>query len=315
MPVNSVTDRTDPNPTCVDDESLGMSVCSPNGAPAPPTNSSATKLASTLDSSTPDSSTPSSPAVQNLIAKFSSTPALDTTGCGVVQDCAGSDGRPVVEGQNSSGPDAEFSVTVRRFAPFGTFGGGFEGDAKSRGITGWLHDGFGGFSTSPSVTSRTSLTLSVDGSAITPEAHANASHHFLLGDGLANVSISNSSTPASSSDGNIDASSAGSNPLIPLIAPDIDTHLRVTYDSNGRSLTLAGSVSGDIFPNAEVFVSDRAGNREMLGTFQTPLQELQGPVSLAVVTPFFDPTFTRFHAEIPVDPSGNFAGSPVVTKE
>ena len=304
MPVNAVTDRTDS--TCVDDESLGMSVCAPAGGEPPPAASSANSTSSSDSSST---------AIQSLVAKFphSSRAALpDAAGCGTVQDCAGSDGRSVVEGQDSSGPDAQFSVTARRFAPFENFGLGFEGDALSRGSVA----GKGGFSASPSVTSRTSMTLSVDGNSITPEAHADMSHHAFFGTGRAHVFVEDSSASASSQDGSINASSAGANPLL-VLSPDIDTDVQVAYRSDGQTLTLDGTVWGDQFPNAEVLVSDRAQNGVLLDTFQTggdqnfgPLFHLPGDASRADGSKF---ELMHFQAQIALDPEGNFAATPNVT--
>lgn len=64
---------------------------------------------------------------------------------------------------------------------------------------------------------------------------------------------------------------AGANPLVPG-APDIDLSLTLRVGPNGFS----GSLVGDAFPNAEVFVVG-PGGATMLHTFSTPGGALTGP--------------------------------------
>ncbi len=221
-------------------------------------------------------------------------------------------------------PQVGFSMTVRRFAPFESFGGGFQGDAKSRHIPA-ASDGTGGFSTDPNATSRTSLRIAVEGQTITqPAGYADLSRHPLLGEGRAEVRTMSTSAPASSTDGELDAQSAAAMPLtlanghlsfIPW-APDIDSDVELTYEQKPHTLEVAGAVWGDRFPNAELFLSDRSETSLMLGTFQTragaagPLLELFGAGARAPASELI-----TFHAEIPLDPDGNFAGSPLVRGE
>lgn len=64
---------------------------------------------------------------------------------------------------------------------------------------------------------------------------------------------------------------AGANPLVPG-APDIDLSLTLRVGPNGFS----GSLVGDAFPNAEVFVVG-PGGATMLHTFSTSGGALTGP--------------------------------------
>jgi hypothetical protein len=64
---------------------------------------------------------------------------------------------------------------------------------------------------------------------------------------------------------------AGANPLVPG-APDIDLSLTLRVGASG----LSGSLVGDAFPNAEVFVVG-PGGATMLHTFTTPGGPTTGP--------------------------------------
>jgi hypothetical protein len=233
-------------------------------------------------------------------------------GCGEYQECADLDGRQVHAGQTSSGDSPDLALTVRRFAPFQTFGGKFEGDADSRHIP-VSRDGSGGFTSEPTATARTTMTIGVEGSTPTePSGHADLSRHPLFGTGRATVYVTSGSHSTSSVDGMIEAKSAGSNPLL-LRAPDIDTDMQIAYQLSPGKLALDGSVWGDTFPNAELFASDASGQAVMLGEFQTTYGAELGPFHLCFDAPR-TPTFEliNFHAEIPVDPDGNFAGTPSI---
>jgi hypothetical protein len=282
-------------------------------------------------SSAQPSSEPSASANSSLSGKFAAQPSWQNLpvssaaeGCGINQDCVGAPDRAASPGPQADEPQVGFSMTLRRFAPFESFGGGFQGDAKSRHILA-ANDGTGGFSTDPNATSRTSLTIAVEGQAITqPRGHADLSRHPLLGEGRAEVRTMSTSTPASSTDGELDAQSAASMPLtlanghlsfVPW-APDIDSDVELTYEQKPHALEVAGAVWGDRFPNAELFLSDRSQTSVMVGTFQTdagatgPLLELFGA---GARVPASKPV--GFHAEIPLDPDGNFAGSPLIRSE
>ena len=63
----------------------------------------------------------------------------------------------------------------------------------------------------------------------------------------------------------------GKNPHTPAIAtPDIDTFLDVKLFRDGDTIKISGSLYGDPFPNAEVFVESKSfKNNDLLGHFVT----------------------------------------------
>ena len=212
MPINSVARSDDSNNLCLGDlptpsGAAGGSPPASSVAP-PPVGLQVSDGDSASDSSTPVSQNLSSkfaPAAtwQNLPVATSATPQFE--GCSVNQDCADLDGRPVAQGQQGNQPDAQFSATVRRFAPFYTFGGGFEGDAKSRHIA-LSNEGHGGFTTDPDATSRTSMTVKVDGLLLDSAGHADLSSNVYLDEvDRAHVAVTDKSQAVSAMDGEIDA--------------------------------------------------------------------------------------------------------------
>ena len=68
---------------------------------------------------------------------------------------------------------------------------------------------------------------------------------------------------------------AGANPLVP--SADIDIHLDLSAKVNGNQACYTGSMTGDKFPNAEVFVVNREDQATMLETFQTSGGRQTGP--------------------------------------
>jgi hypothetical protein len=64
---------------------------------------------------------------------------------------------------------------------------------------------------------------------------------------------------------------------IDLRAPEIDTRLDLQVRQGDSSITLSGTLSGDPFPSAEVFIVDSYGNRFMLTEFSTPIDPTYGP--------------------------------------
>jgi hypothetical protein len=88
------------------------------------------------------------------------------------------------------------------------------------------------------------------------------------------------------------------------LSPDIDRtlNLRATV-SNGR-LNIDGNVLGDVFPNAEAFVTDSAGNSIMLGHFETSMGSNEGPL-LGLPGEGSTPLM-NFSQSIPLCPGGTF---------
>lgn len=78
-------------------------------------------------------------------------------------------------------------------------------------------------------------------------------------------------TPSRLSDGGLAIDVAGANPLLP--SADIDLRLTLRRNDGGLSLSL----TGDAFPNTEVFFVDQAGNARMLLEFSTSGSAGLGP--------------------------------------
>jgi RHS repeat-associated protein len=72
---------------------------------------------------------------------------------------------------------------------------------------------------------------------------------------------------------------SGNNPLFPGSA-DVDIHLNVSANSSGNRTCFSGSMTGDGFPNAEVFVVDRGNRATMIHTYATPADPDTGPYRL-----------------------------------
>jgi hypothetical protein len=293
MAIESVSNR---------DQSIDPSVCDPTTStcgPPPEPNVSTLPLA------------PLDPGATVLVDKFKSIPPIpmpDLSGCGTNQDCANADGRPVREGQNKSEELPNFSLTARRFAPAHTFGGGFHGDAESRNIPAGKEGG--GFTTDPSATARVMMRVGVDeGQPTMTLGRADISRHPIFGEGLASITKKSNSGSTGSTEGMIDAKASGSNPLLPIVSPDNDSEMQVAYELLPGKLHLDGSLWGDRFPNGELMITDRAGSTLMLGEFESEgsVYDLFGN---SARVPKLE--LLNFSAEIPLDPSGNFAGSPNV---
>ena len=156
-----------------------------------------------------------------------------------------------------------FPIHVRSFAPFETFGGGFEGDGDNRG-----------YSTSLSASSRISQKFTVDatkGKKPGLKTWCAPSSHPILGDAteIPKGKISNFKTSKGSKGEKVvsfTASYSGANPLVPA-SPDIDVSTRFTIIENEKMGYLKISVTqvGDRFPAAETFITDKKGNSLFIG--------------------------------------------------
>jgi hypothetical protein len=154
-----------------------------------------------------------------------------------------------------------FGLHFRRYAPFAKFGfPSFKGDNRKQA------------STSLQATSRTygavlfrqeGIISQFAGSSGTEDA--NLVLHFLERKAMATVSIkATRSTEAGPGLIGFSASTAGANPLMPA-SPDIDTtvDVRITWSSAGM-MRVSGTVSGDDFPNLEVFIRCYQSKRSAL---------------------------------------------------
>ena len=153
---------------------------------------------------------------------------------------------------------------VRRYAPFKTFGLGFEGDFRD------------GPSTEMSADARTvgiamfgpkgveSYTSHSTGSAWSPGAEvATRKHKRTYGDVQSKISKQKVNGNTLS----FTLYTEGANPLVPG-APDIDTFVDVEI-TFADAIHYKGKVRGDRFPNAEIFVVERGGRAIPLFDFRT----------------------------------------------
>lgn len=174
-------------------------------------------------------------------------------------------------------------VWFRCYAPFKSFGGGYRGDARTE-------------STDVNKTARIVVIVTVDYArmvvAKTPDARCDESHGHgvfpilmslplrsarrdwsnLTVTGRAQPRVSMVVEPVGRPGQGLAAvvSVAGGNPLVP-IAPDIDVqlNLKLKRDSD-TALLVSGTVVGDGFPNAEVFLRDAGSRTVLVHSYRTP---------------------------------------------
>jgi RHS repeat-associated protein len=182
------------------------------------------------------------------------------------------------------GKDPVFTLWARRFAPFDVFGGGMKGDGDNRGMT-----------TSKDVSSRTYMAVQVDMNSGTVSYTAGASSsqaksglwHVVFGDRemTANVTgevrILDFYKGKNGTTMEVEMTMAGNMPLLSS-SPDIDTtlDLRFTWTGSDDKMKITGDISGDNFPNLEIFVEGFDGARRMIGGFLTSHSKLLGPNTL-----------------------------------
>ncbi|MEC9283755.1 MAG: hypothetical protein VX642_13670 [Bdellovibrionota bacterium] len=165
------------------------------------------------------------------------------------------------------------SIHLRSFAPFESFGGGFEGDNR-------------GFSTDPKVKSRIHTTLKYDylqNRTLNITSYSSGTVYLPTGT-TATAKPTASIDPNCSVD--ICISHSGGNPVTSdlgggiggYFTPDIDLHAKMNFVESGRYLSVSVEALGDAFPNAEVFLEDFRGNRVMLLKFQTEAGPNEGPI-------------------------------------
>ena len=166
-------------------------------------------------------------------------------------------------------------LVFRRYAPFESFGGGFEGDNRTIASPN-LNDSartVGAVEFAPghvgAVSAFSSGTEYVGGGKWIAK---------LLGKHYSKVNASVSVTTRSIEAVNFTAQTAGSNPMVPL-APAIDTFVDVRAVFGAGRLQIEGTVRGDDFPNAEVFVVDRFGGTSLLFEFATTGGKDTGPAT------------------------------------
>jgi hypothetical protein len=168
----------------------------------------------------------------------------------------------------------EYFLVVRRYAPFATFGGGFEGDSRTEA------------STLPTATARTVGTVMFtptdvqgyigfsDGSTF---EGAGAWLAEKIGRRYSKVKAEVSGISILPQSLSFVVHTSGANPLVPIVAPAIDTYIDFKASFGRGGNTYAGTVRGDNFPNAEVFVVEPSGRQVLLFDFRTAGGKNTGP--------------------------------------
>jgi hypothetical protein len=77
-------------------------------------------------------------------------------------------------------------------------------------------------------------------------------------------------------DDTLDLQFAGADPLAPP-APNIDVYLSLTASETTGQVCFSGQLTGDAFPDAEVFVMNSKGQATTLVTFATAYSRNWGP--------------------------------------
>lgn len=196
-----------------------------------------------------------------------------------------------------------YSLWFRRYAPFESFGLGFEGDGRATP------------STSMSETARTVAGCGFGPGVVTSAIGESDGTEYVgggdwlrrkLGRHFSKVVASVAVSTRAQDEVRFTVTSAGSNPMAPG-APDIDTFVDLHAVFRPRSLSLEGVVRGDPFPNAEVFVYDGAGNSQLLYHFETEGGRNAGPFT-DLWGAHARTRLGSFNARIPLDDNGAFVG-------
>lgn len=185
----------------------------------------------------------------------------------------------------------QLELWLRCYAPFKSFGGGYDGDAREE-------------STDVTKTSRVVFVLTIDyarmsmakpATARCDESHGRGLFPMLMslpamsaaGDwrhgvvtGRGNARFTILTEPVGRPGQGLAAAIhvwAG-NPLVP-IAPDIDVQLNLKLKKDVDTALLAsGNLMGDAFPNSELFLRDATGRTSLLHAYRTP-GGIYGPFS------------------------------------
>jgi hypothetical protein len=241
--------------------------------------------------------------------------------------------------------NVEYSLVVRRYAPFRSFGGGGEGDDR-------------GYSTDMDATSRigsvarfkpgTALVhthaFTSSSSWVGPWALIKRYNVWEIGHHSSDVSVSVSGVLARGNRVAFTMHSEGSAPvkdialgMVPGVArgidraskfirpharrpqgvPDIDTFVDFRGTFRERSALFEGLVRGDGFPNAEVFVVDARGRAVGLVDYRTG-SCWAGPW-YRLFSAHAKNRLAEFRVEVDLEPDGSFGsnrtGSPVIVQE
>ena len=187
-----------------------------------------------------------------------------------------------------------YSLWFRRYAPFAEFGFGFEGDKRTAA------------STSFADTARTSGGCSFGPGVVGPGYGTSSGTKHKLSSTSAMSKVTSSVTVATRSLSLVrfTAMTAGANPMVPG-APDIDTFVDLSGTFSSSALTIDGTVRGDTFPNAEVFLVDSVGKAVLLWDYTTTGGQDTGPMT-RLAGSHSSTTLGTFFVRVPIKPSGAF---------
>ena len=193
-----------------------------------------------------------------------------------------------------------YQLVFKRYAPFATFGLGFEGDVRT------------GPSSDIGASARTFGVVNFTADAVGPVMLGYSSGSRWQSDASLSFSqVSTKLTMSTRSAGilSFTAYTAGANPCIPL-APDIDTFVDINIVFSANCIVFDGTVRGDDFPNAEVWVFDASAdagksnsNAALLFDFRTTGGQNTGPL-FSLFGSGSGNILGNFHKTIPIDGAG-----------
>jgi len=170
-----------------------------------------------------------------------------------------------------------FLMIFRRFAPFASFGGGFEGDNRVA-------------TADPNATSRTSGSVIFNETSAVPLGGASSGTAYVgpfevmknigprfLGRHVAKVKLKLSGFGSVGTGIKFTAYTEGGNPMVPG-APDIDTFVDLVAHFGENRAHFTGDLRGDGFPNAEVIFVDPSGKSHLVLDYRTS-SGITGPMT------------------------------------
>lgn len=199
-----------------------------------------------------------------------------------------------------------YPITIRSFAPFKTFGGGFHGDNR-------------GFTTSASASARVHQRINFDTDKTSlktntwssPTWHSTAPGFKKTAKPSVEINRFETSNNSDVSNFSFGTHYSGANPLTPG-APNIDvfSNFHISENKKAGTLSISGSLSGDNFPSTEAFISDPSGQNVFIsvGLYEgSPFTSLWGENE--------DRSITDFSFTITTDKDGNFTGISIGDKK
>ncbi|MCW5633741.1 MAG: hypothetical protein KIT17_10430 [Rubrivivax sp.] len=201
---------------------------------------------------------------------------------------------------------ASYTLIFRRYAPFDSFGLGFEGDGRSAA------------STRLDVTARTIGVVVFDEHDVTSISATSSGTEYVaagqrvrefLGRHTSEVAANVRVIARRSGYLRFRASSAGGNPMLGFLAPNIDTFVEIGVLFFGHELLVNGIVSGDDFPNAEVFLASPGGGAQLLFDFHTTGGRHSGPFT-RLAFDHEDNVLGTFWLRVPLRAGGELPPSP-----